>query len=168
MSTQDPVVQPDNELASPETESTGETTPDIVEGNSPKLPDDLIYTNEGFEQFLQQAELSGISRQRQDELIAMFLAQDVPLETIILDTVSRTVELMRRNKLRVLVLVVVLGLVGFVGVNEYRAKTGHQEYQPWQFEISARLKLFQVKVRPQLFFLSLDLLLFISCWLQLG
>ncbi|XP_063676263.1 uncharacterized protein LOC134812686 [Bolinopsis microptera] len=113
-------------------------------GNTNNSPPELVYTKEGFEDFLQQSELSGISRDRQDELISLFLAQDIPLETIILDTIQRTIELLRRNKLRVVVLVVVLGLLGFVVVNEFRARRGYQDYQPWQFEMSALLRHWQL------------------------
>ena len=115
-------------------------------GNTNNSPPELVYTKEGFEDFLQQSELSGISRARQDELISLFLAQDIALETIILDTIQRSVELLRRNKLRVVVMVVVLGLVGYVGVNEYRARRGYQDYQPWQFEMSALLRHCQLSV----------------------
>ena len=120
---------------------TSTTSPSMSE-----TEDQLVYTNEGFEKFLQQAELAGISRQRQDELIAMFLAEDVSLETVLLDTIQRTVLMIKRNKLRVLLLVLMLGLLGFVWASEYRARRGYQDYQPWQFEISAKLKTWQIKV----------------------
>ncbi|KAL5264906.1 hypothetical protein ACHWQZ_G005856 [Mnemiopsis leidyi] len=119
---------------------TSTTSPSMSE-----TEDQLVYTNEGFEKFLQQAELAGISRQRQDELIAMFLAEDVSLETVLLDTIQRTVLMIKRNKLRVLLLVLMLGLLGFVWASEYRARRGYQDYQPWQFEISAKLKTWQIK-----------------------
>ena len=142
MSEPDLVPMADEKNAAPETEPS----PLIADSSNPESPTDLVYSNEGFEAFLQQAELAGISRERQDELIVMFLSEDVALETILLDSIQRVVETLRRYKFRVLVLVVVLGLLGFVFVSEYKARRGYQEYQPWQFEMSALLRHWQLQV----------------------
>ena len=144
MSEQAPEVQ-EAQVTGPDNEPTPRTSP-TPELQPEEPAEELVYSNEGFEKFLQQAELAGISRKRQDELIAMFLAEDVTLEEILLDKFQKTFLMIKRNKLRVLLLVLMLGLLGFVWANEYRARRGYQDYQPWQFEMSAKLKSWQLKV----------------------
>ena len=122
------------------------------EEKHPKL---VTYTNEGFEEFLQQTELAGISRERQDELIIIFLAQDIPLETLILHALSKLWVSIRgfvsRHTVLVVVLAMMLGGVGFVGYQEYQARSGKILYQPWQFKMAATFKHYQIKLLKPLF-----------------
>ena len=122
------------------------TEPTLNQPIPGKETKELLYSNEEFENFLKHAELAGISRKRQDELIAMFLAEDVTLEEIILDSFQKLVQIMSKYRVRIMMFVLVLGLVVFVQDSFDRASMGYQEYQPWQFEMSAKMKNWQIKV----------------------
>ena len=134
-----PELKPENK---PETKP--ETKP---EDKSKTKPEEPQYTNEEFEEFLQQAELAGISRKRQDELITMFLAESVPLDAILLNSIQSFVKTMKSYRIPILVLVLALGLSSFVIVSGHRARYGYQEWQPWQIEMGAKLKTWQLQVR---------------------
>ena len=130
-----PVTKPEDK---PETEPENQTE---------IKPEELKYTNEEFEKFLQQSELAGISRERQEELITMFLAESVPLEAIILNSLQSFVKTLKSYRVPILVLVLALGLSSFVIVSGLRARYGYQEWQPWQIEMGAKLKTWQLQVR---------------------
>ena len=109
-------------------------------------PDKCAYSSAEFEDFMQQAELSGISPERQNELISMLLAEDISLEEVLLDIGKDIMGALNRHKFAILVAMLVFGLFGFVIFNEYTARTGETEFQPWQFEMTAFIKHWQIKV----------------------
>ena len=130
-----------------------------------KHPALATYTNEGFEEFLQQSELAGLSRERQDELIVIFLAKDIPLETLILHALSELWTSIRgflsRHTVLVVVLVVLICGVGFVSHQDYKAESGKILYQPWQFQMAAILKIGQIKLLKPL--VDMDAIFNSSC-----
>ena len=108
--------------------------------------DKFRYTSEGFEDFMQQAELTGISADRQNEIIALLLSEDVSLQEVVLDIVKDCFGALRKRKMGVIVATIVLCFFGFVVFSEFKARTGQMDFQPWQFEMCAYLKMWQISV----------------------
>ena len=108
---------------------------------------ETVYTQAGFEDFLQRYESEGLTRERQEELIAIALSYDITLDQVLLEALYRILRFLRKHFVAVVMVLLVVGAVGYVVHAESQARSGYTDYQPWQFEMSAVLRITQMKVQ---------------------